>query len=71
MNNVDMMITHKGPVFSNNVSKLLLHYASGTHTHPPAHTNAQVQRHTAILVDFYLHTYILHQRKPIVEEIKE
>lgn len=37
MKKVNIMITHKGPVvfFSNNVSKLLFHYAS--HTHPPTH----------------------------------
>lgn len=67
MNKVNIMITHEEPVFFNNVSKLLFHYAS--YIHP--HTNTQVQRHTMILLHFYLHTCILPQRRPIVEKIKE
>lgn len=62
MNKVDIMITYKGPVFSYNVAELFLCYASDTHC---------VQRHTAILVKFYLNTCIMHQSNPTVKKIKE
>lgn len=47
-NKADIMISHKGLMFLNNMSKMLFHHAAYTHVH----------MHTAILPHFYLYSLI-------------
>lgn len=69
MKKVNIMITHKGPVFFLTMCQNCFFIMHHTHTRPQ--TNIQVQRHTTILLRFYLHTCVQPQRKPILEKIKE
>lgn len=48
-NKADIMISHKGLVFLNNVSKMLFHHAAYTH----------VNMHTSILPHFHLYSLII------------